>query len=127
LPNDKTQEVKAVIYDNTGNVVFETSGRGKLSWNLTNNAGRNVANGTYLIVAEAERRERKLRLFCESRREEVEFNFTDILKKAVEKIQPPFLFTLSRQVLRFCPRRYREFVFPYFQPIFPICHKRLCG
>jgi len=54
LPNDKVLEVKAVIYDNTGNVVFETSGRdAKLSWNLTNNAGRNVANGSYLIVVEA--------------------------------------------------------------------------
>jgi len=51
--NDKAQEIKAVVYDNTGNVVFETSGKGKLSWNLTNNAGRNVANGTYLIVAQA--------------------------------------------------------------------------
>ena len=53
LPNDKVLEVKTVIYDNTGNVVFETSGKGKLSWNLTNDAGRNVANGTYLIVVEA--------------------------------------------------------------------------
>jgi len=51
--NDKAAEVKVVIYDNTGNVVFETSGRGKLSWNLTNGAGRSVANGTYLIIAEA--------------------------------------------------------------------------
>jgi uncharacterized protein YjdB len=32
--NDRVLEVKAVIYDNTGNVVFETSGRdAKLSWN----------------------------------------------------------------------------------------------
>jgi hypothetical protein len=54
LPNDKVLEVKAIIYDNTGNVVFETSGRdAKLSWNLTNAAGRNVANGGYLIIAEA--------------------------------------------------------------------------
>ena len=54
LPSDKVLEVKAVIYDNTGNVVFEKSERGaKLSWNLTNAAGRNVANGTYLIIAEA--------------------------------------------------------------------------
>jgi hypothetical protein len=54
LPNDRVLEVKVAIYDNTGNVVFETSGRdAKLSWNLTNAAGRNVANGTYLIIAEA--------------------------------------------------------------------------
>jgi len=54
LPSDKVLEVKAVIYDNTGNVVFEFSGRdAKLSWNLTNNADRNVANGTYLIIVEA--------------------------------------------------------------------------
>jgi len=52
--NDKVQEVKAVIYDNTGNVVFTTTQRGaNVSWNLTNNAGRYVANGTYLIVVEA--------------------------------------------------------------------------
>jgi Leucine-rich repeat (LRR) protein len=55
LPNDdKVLEVKAVIYDNVGNVVFEKVERGaKLSWNLTNIAGRNVANGSYLIVAQA--------------------------------------------------------------------------
>jgi len=52
LPNDKVLEVKAVIYDNTGNAVFETSGKGKLYWDLTNAAGRNVANGTYLIIVE---------------------------------------------------------------------------
>jgi len=54
LPSDKVLEVKAVIYDNTGNVVFEKIERGaKLSWNLTNISGRNVANGTYLIIVEA--------------------------------------------------------------------------
>jgi flagellar hook assembly protein FlgD len=54
LPNDKVLEVKVAIYDNTGNVVFEASGRdAKLSWNLTSASGRNVANGTYLIIAEA--------------------------------------------------------------------------
>jgi len=53
LPNDKVLEIKVVIYDNTGNVMFETSGRdAKLSWNLTNGAGRKAANGSYLIVAE---------------------------------------------------------------------------
>jgi hypothetical protein len=55
LPNnEKTAEAKIVIYDNIGNVVFETLARnGKADWNLTNSTGRNVANGTYLIVAEA--------------------------------------------------------------------------
>jgi len=54
LPNDKVLEVKAVIYDNTGNVVFEkTQNSTKFVWNLTNGAGRSVANGSYLIVAEA--------------------------------------------------------------------------
>jgi len=52
--NDKVLEVKAVIYDNVGNVVFEKTERGaSVSWDLTNAAGRNVANGSYLIVAEA--------------------------------------------------------------------------
>jgi len=54
LPSDKVLEVKAVIYDNTGNVVFEKTQNGaKFVWNLTNAAGRNVTNGSYLIVAEA--------------------------------------------------------------------------
>jgi hypothetical protein len=54
LPNDKVLEVKVAIYDNTGNVVFEkTQNSAKFVWNLTNAAGRNVANGTYLIIAEA--------------------------------------------------------------------------
>jgi len=52
--NDKVLEVKAKIYDNTGNAVFEKTQNGaSVSWNLTNAAGRNVANGTYLIVVEA--------------------------------------------------------------------------
>ena len=52
--NDKVLEVKAVIYDNVGNVLFEKIERGaSVSWNLTNGAGRNVANGAYLVVAEA--------------------------------------------------------------------------
>jgi hypothetical protein len=37
----------------TGNVVFENSVTGSdVSWNLTNGAGRFVANGTYLVVVE---------------------------------------------------------------------------
>ncbi|MDR0303147.1 MAG: hypothetical protein LBH98_00010 [Chitinispirillales bacterium] len=55
LPNgERVSQIKAVIYDNIGNVVFEKTERdGSITWNLTNNAGRNVANGTYLIVVEA--------------------------------------------------------------------------
>jgi hypothetical protein len=47
--------IDLAIYDNTGNVVFETSGKNTdtFVWDLTNAAGRNVANGSYLIVAEA--------------------------------------------------------------------------
>jgi flagellar hook assembly protein FlgD len=55
LPDDdKVQEAKIVIYDNVGNVVFETAaGRdGKATWNLRNSAGRYVANGGYLVIAE---------------------------------------------------------------------------
>ena len=40
---------KVVVYDNLGNVVFEDGA----TWDLKNKAGRNVANGTYLVVAEA--------------------------------------------------------------------------
>ncbi|MDR0305124.1 MAG: InlB B-repeat-containing protein [Chitinispirillales bacterium] len=48
-------QINLVIYDNIGNVVFETTSRNgkEILWNLTNNAGRNVANGTYLIIVEA--------------------------------------------------------------------------
>jgi flagellar hook assembly protein FlgD len=48
-------QINLVIYDNAGNVVYKTSGRNTdtFVWDLTNGAGRNVANGTYLIVAEA--------------------------------------------------------------------------
>jgi hypothetical protein len=47
-------QLKVVIYDNTGNVVFERTERGsKVEWDLTNSAGRNVANGSYLLVVEA--------------------------------------------------------------------------
>jgi uncharacterized repeat protein (TIGR02543 family) len=55
LPNkESVLSAKIVIYDNVGNVVFETAASkdGKAVWNLTNAAGRNVANGTYLVVAE---------------------------------------------------------------------------
>jgi hypothetical protein len=52
LVPEKSQ-INLTIYDNVGNVVFEASGiDDKFFWNLTNSAGRNVANGTYLVVAE---------------------------------------------------------------------------
>ena len=53
LPNnDKAVETKIAIYDMTGNVVFSTTARDNVSWDLRNSAGRFVANGTYLVVAE---------------------------------------------------------------------------
>ena len=47
--------VNIVISDNIGNTVFETSGKNgdTFVWNLTNNAGRTVANGAYLVIVEA--------------------------------------------------------------------------
>jgi hypothetical protein len=46
-------ETRVVIYDAVGNVVFEATTReDKLAWNLTNGAGRAVANGTYLVTAQ---------------------------------------------------------------------------
>jgi flagellar hook assembly protein FlgD len=52
LPNkDDISLVKMVIYDNVGNVVFNSQSAAFV-WDLTNNAKRFVANGTYLIVAE---------------------------------------------------------------------------
>jgi len=51
--NERVTETKIAIYDMTGNVVFETTARnGNVSWDLTNPAGRFVANGTYLVIAE---------------------------------------------------------------------------
>ncbi|MDR0303176.1 MAG: hypothetical protein LBH98_00155, partial [Chitinispirillales bacterium] len=48
-------QVTLIVYDNVGNVVFEfKSGNNKeILWDLTNSAGRNVANGTYLAIVEA--------------------------------------------------------------------------
>ena len=49
-------QINLAVYDNLGNVVFEKSGvknDKEILWNLTNAAGRNVANGSYLIIAEA--------------------------------------------------------------------------
>ena len=63
LPNASTgsataaTETRIVIYDMTGNVVFEekTTNRTPVCsviWDLRNSAGRFVANGTYLVIAE---------------------------------------------------------------------------
>ena len=53
LPNnERATETKIVIYDMTGNVVFSATARDNVSWDLRNNAGRFVANGTYLVIAE---------------------------------------------------------------------------
>ena len=48
-------QIELAIYDNAGNVLYKTSGRNTdtFVWNLTNSAGRNVANGSYLVVVEA--------------------------------------------------------------------------
>jgi flagellar hook assembly protein FlgD len=59
LPNnEKSVETKITIHDITGNVVFTrrydnpSSAGNTIIWNLTNNAGRLVANGSYLVIAE---------------------------------------------------------------------------
>ncbi|MDR0304031.1 MAG: YDG domain-containing protein [Chitinispirillales bacterium] len=60
LPNkEKVIEAKIAIYDAIGNVVFvsttlsnRTQSGAEAPWDLTNSAGRFVANGTYLVVAE---------------------------------------------------------------------------
>jgi hypothetical protein len=49
-------QINLVIYDNLGNAVFEKSGvrnNTDIVWDLTNKAGRKVADGSYLIIAEA--------------------------------------------------------------------------
>ncbi|MDR0304783.1 MAG: leucine-rich repeat protein [Chitinispirillales bacterium] len=52
--NERVSQVKAVIYDNVGNVVFEKTERSsKVEWNLINFSGRYVANGMYMILVEA--------------------------------------------------------------------------
>jgi hypothetical protein len=52
LPDgDKVVSAKIIVYDNVGNIVFETNSA-KAVWDLRNYASREVANGTYLAVAE---------------------------------------------------------------------------
>jgi hypothetical protein len=55
IKTPESAQINLVIYDNLGNVVFETNGRNTdaFTWNLTNTAGRFVANGTYLALVEA--------------------------------------------------------------------------
>ena len=57
LPNnEKAVETKIAIYDITGNVVFSTTAYDNVLWDLRNSAGRFVANGTYLVIAEVKDR-----------------------------------------------------------------------
>ena len=62
LPNnERAVETNVVIYDMVGNVVFEEKATNrtpvcKVVWDLRNTAGRFVANGTYLVIAEAKDR-----------------------------------------------------------------------
>ena len=62
LPNnERIAEMNVIIYDMTGNVVFDRRGRiystltddGAIVWDLRNRAGRFVSNGAYLVVVEA--------------------------------------------------------------------------
>ena len=58
LPNnERAIETNVVIYDMTGNVVHSgattaSATGGAIVWDLRNSAGRFVANGTYLVIAE---------------------------------------------------------------------------
>ena len=58
-------EVSIVIYDMTGNVVYSGASTGSATggaivWDLRNTAGRFVANGTYLVIAEVKDRNGKI-------------------------------------------------------------------
>ena len=70
LPNnERVANANVAIYDMTGNVVFSTASTGSatcMSWDLRNSAGRIVANGTYLVVAEV--RDRSGRVYQYSAR-----------------------------------------------------------
>jgi hypothetical protein len=62
LPNgEKAAETKFVIYDNVGNVisVSTVAGDKKSEWDLRNAAGRIVANGAYLVIAEVKEKNGK--------------------------------------------------------------------
>ena len=61
--NARAVETRIVIYDMTGNVVWtdKIANEKRLSrWDLRNTAGRFVANGSYLVVAEAKDRNRQV-------------------------------------------------------------------
>ena len=54
-------QINLIIYDNLGNIMFEISSRtGSFVWDLTNKTGKNVANGSYLVIAEAKSRNGKI-------------------------------------------------------------------
>jgi hypothetical protein len=48
--NERIAEMNVVIYDATGNIMFNS---GSAVWDLTNRGGRKVANGAYLAIVEA--------------------------------------------------------------------------
>jgi hypothetical protein len=50
---------RVVIYDALGNMVFDSP---EPTWNLTNTAGRFVANGAYLVVVEVKLRDGKIQM-----------------------------------------------------------------
>ena len=59
--NERAVETKIVVYDMTGNVVHSGASTGSptggaIVWDLRNSAGRFVANGTYLVIAEVKER-----------------------------------------------------------------------
>lgn len=61
----EVRSVKLIVYDITGNVVFETKVAGEgfqrvVVWDLTNSAGRTVANGSYLVIAEVKTQSGKI-------------------------------------------------------------------
>jgi len=55
LKTPEKSQIKITIYDNTGSVVFEKDAifNGETQWDLRNPAGRIVANGSYLVIAQA--------------------------------------------------------------------------
>ena len=63
LPNnERAVETKIIVYDMTGNVVHSasTGSATGVVWDLRNTAGRFVANGTYLVIAEVKDRNGKV-------------------------------------------------------------------
>ena len=54
------ERISFVVFDMTGNLVFNGNGR---TWDLRNSAGRFVANGSYLVVVEAIDRNGRVRRY----------------------------------------------------------------